>query len=100
MYRLLPVFTVVWAFLLSACVTTSMQGYADKDPPAKPVRSIAAYVAAPLPLATSVQSSINEEAKKRRIIAQDALQIFPPTRTYTNAEIRKDLRPAALMQFW
>jgi hypothetical protein len=68
-----------------------MQGYADRDLPAKPVRSIAAYVAAPMPLASSIRASIIEEAKKRGMIAQDALEIFPPTRAYTNAEIRQGL---------
>jgi len=79
------------AMLLSACVTTSMQGYADRELPAKPVSRIVAYVAGPGPLVASIQSNIREEAAKRGVEADDALVLFPPTRTYTDAEIRKGL---------
>jgi hypothetical protein len=48
--------------LLSGCITTSMQGYADRQLPVRPVQRIAAYVVAPAALAASFQSSIAEEA--------------------------------------
>ena len=79
------------AVLLSGCITTSMQGYADRDLPARPVKHIATYVVAPTALATSFQSSIAEEAGKRGIGADDAYALLPPTRTYNDAEIRKVL---------
>jgi hypothetical protein len=79
------------AIILSACVTTSMQGYADRELPARPVSRIVAYVAGPGPLVSSIQSSIRQEAAKRGIEADDAFLLFPPTRTYTDAEIRKGL---------
>lgn len=68
-----------------------MQGYADRDLPANTVQHIAAYVAAPAPLASSIQASIADEARKRGILAEDALIILPPTRTYSDAEVRKAL---------
>lgn len=77
--------------LLSGCITTTMQGYADRELPAKPVQRIAAYVAAPTALAASFQSSIVEEATKRGLAAEDAHALLPPTRTYNDAEIRKIL---------
>jgi len=77
--------------LLTGCVTTSMQGYADRDIPSQPVRRIAAYVSAPGSLASSLQSSIGEVARGRGIVAEDALIILPPTRSYTDAEIRSAL---------
>jgi hypothetical protein len=79
----------VTGMALSACVTTSIQGYADRDIPARPIQHIAAYVAAPGVLASNIQARISEEASKRGVIAEDALQILPPTRKYTDAEIRK-----------
>jgi hypothetical protein len=82
---------VLVAGTLSACVTTSMQGYADRELPTRPVSRIVAYVAGPGPLVSSIQSSIRDEATKRGIEADDALLMFPPTRTYTDAEIRKGL---------
>jgi hypothetical protein len=79
------------AVLLSGCITTAMQGYADRDLPARPIQRMAAYVVAPTALASSFQSSIAEEAAKRGIGAEDAYALLPPTRTYTDAEIRKVL---------
>jgi hypothetical protein len=85
------VVAVVATISLSGYITTSMQGYADRELPAKPVSRIVAYVAGPGPLASRIQSSISEEARKSGVIAQDALRLFPPTRSYTNAEIRQGL---------
>jgi hypothetical protein len=82
---------VAAAINLSGCISTSMQGYADRELPAKPVSRIIAYVAGPNPLASSIQASVSEEAKKRGLVAEDALLLFPPTRTYNNAEIRQGL---------
>jgi hypothetical protein len=70
---------------LSACITTSMQSYADRELPGKPVSHIIAYVSAPGPLAASVQGNVQEEARKRHLVAEDALSIFPPTRQCTDA---------------
>jgi hypothetical protein len=82
---------VLLGFCLTGCIETTMQGYADRELPAKPVSRIVAYVAGPGPLVANIQASVGEEARKRGIVAQDALQLFPPTRTYTNAEIRQGL---------
>jgi hypothetical protein len=79
------------AALLSGCITTAMQGYADRDLPARPIQRLAAYVVAPAALASSFQSSIAEEATKRGIGAEDAYALLPPTRTYNDTEIRKVL---------
>jgi hypothetical protein len=77
--------------LLAACTSTSIQGYADRDLPSKTIQHIAAYVAAPGPLAASMVAAIGEDARKRGVVAEDALTILPPTRTYTDAEVRKAL---------
>jgi hypothetical protein len=68
-----------------------MQGYADRELPAKPVSRIVAYVAGPTALVSSIQGTVSEEARKRGLAAEDALLLFPPTRTYTNAEVLKGL---------
>ncbi len=91
MRKLGSAFVVTAALGLSGCVNTSIQGYADRNLPADTIQHIAAYVAAPGPLATSMQASIAEEARKRGVLAEDALTILPPTRTYTDAEVRKAL---------
>jgi hypothetical protein len=76
------------AMTLSACITTDMQGYADRQLPQHPVQRIVALVAAPVALASSLQSSILEEAKKHGVFAEDAFLVLPPTRTYSDAEIK------------
>jgi hypothetical protein len=82
---------VGFAYGLAGCVTTSMQGYADREAPVKPIRQIATFVSAPGNLGVQIQTSAAEEARKRGVVSQDALGIFPPTRTYTNAEIQSGL---------
>jgi hypothetical protein len=68
-----------------------MQGYADRQLPARPISHIATYVAGPPTLVSSIQQSVAEEARKRGIAADDALNLFPPTRTYSNVEVQKAL---------
>jgi hypothetical protein len=91
MRKLFSAFAVVVAFGASGCTNTAIQGYADRNLPSKGIQHIAAYVAAATPLASSMEASIVEEARKRGILAEDALTILPPTRTYTDAEVRKAL---------
>jgi hypothetical protein len=91
MIRLTFILLCLTAIVLSGCITTSMQGYADRDLPARPIQRVAAYVVAPTALASSFQSSIAEEAAKRGVGAEDAYALLPPTRTYTDTEIRKVL---------
>ena len=69
-----------------------MQGYADRQLPVRPVSHIIAYVAGPNPaLVSGIQGSIAEEAHKHGIAADDALNLFPPTRAYSNSEVQKGL---------
>ncbi len=79
------------AMTLSGCVTTDMQGYADRQLPQQPIQRIAALVAAPPGLATSLQSSIAQEGKKRGILVEDAFLLLPPTRTYSDADVKSEL---------
>jgi hypothetical protein len=76
------------ALALSGCITTSMQGYADRQLPDRPVQRIAVLVSAQGSLGPSLQTSISSEAKKRGLFAEDALLLLPPTRTYSNDEVK------------
>jgi hypothetical protein len=67
------------------------QGYADRELPAQPVTLVATLVSAPLPLSESLQASIAEQAAKIGIVVDGARTIFPPTRQYTDAQIKRDL---------
>jgi hypothetical protein len=78
------------AIALSACVTTATTGV-DSELASRPVSRLVAYVAGPGRLASSIQSSINIEARKRGLLADNALNLLPPTRRYTDADIRQAL---------
>ena len=69
--------------LLAACVSTSMQGYADLERPAHPIGHIAA-VAPP-----ALVAALASEAAKRGILLEDGNVIVPPTRQYKDTEIRQ-----------
>jgi hypothetical protein len=71
------------ATALAGCVTTSMQGYADLERPARPVEHIA--VVAPPALVAALAA----ESPKRGLIFEDGNIIVPPTRPYKDAEIRQ-----------
>jgi hypothetical protein len=79
------------AMALSGCVTTDTQGYADRQLPQHPVQRMVALVAAPGPLAANLQSSIQQEARRHGVFGVDALTVFPPTRTYSDAEVKAEL---------
>lgn len=59
------VFLVAVSFTLSGCITTSMQGYADREPPQHAVRRLAALISAPGGLASSLETSVAQEAQRR-----------------------------------
>jgi hypothetical protein len=68
--------------LLGGCVTTSMQGYADLQQPPRPIQHIA-VIAPP-----ALVSALVNEASKRRVLLEDFNVVLPPTRQYTEAEVR------------
>ncbi len=86
------VFLTLLALTLAGCVTTSMQGYADNTPPTHPVTRIAAMVAAPPGLRSDIQRSLADAASNHGVAAIDAFSILPPTRTYSDAEVRAQLK--------
>lgn len=60
-----------------------MQGYADLERPAQPIKHIAA-VAPP-----ALVAALASEAAKRGVILEDGNAIVPPTRQYKDSEIRQ-----------
>jgi hypothetical protein len=71
------------AAVLAGCAATSMQGYADLERPAQPIQHIAAFVG------PALLPALASEAKKQGVLLEDALSFLPPTRQYTEPEIRK-----------
>ena len=74
---------IIVAGAFCGCVSTSMQGYADLEPPAHPIQHIA-VIAPP-----ALISALAREASKRSIVVEDANVILPPTRQYDEPTIRK-----------
>jgi hypothetical protein len=81
--RLLLLVAAASAIALAGCVTTSMQGYADLQPPTHPIQHIAA-IAPP-----ALIPALANEASKRGVVLEDANVILPPTRQYNETEIRQ-----------
>jgi hypothetical protein len=77
------------ALSLAGCITTSMQGYADLQPPARPIQRIAA-IAPP-----ALISALSSEASRRGVTLEDANVILPPTRQYRQSLGRRTLFLAA-----
>ena len=78
------------AIPLSGCLT-SETGDADRVVPPRQLNRLVAYVAAPAAVASNLQMNISGEARRRGLVADNALALFPPTRSYTDADIRQAL---------
>ena len=74
---------VLAATSLCGCAATAMQGYADLERPAHPIQHIAAFAG------PALLPALASEAKNQGVLLEDALSFLPPTRQYTEAEIRQ-----------
>jgi hypothetical protein len=83
------------AVALTGCLTSSAPD-AGRMAAIHPVSHFAAYVAAPPALAPRIRSSIVAEAGRRGLVAEDALALFPPSRSYVDADIRQVLAARAV----
>ena len=79
------------AMALSGCGSALLQSETSPQLSPRPVRAIGAYVAGPNSLAASFQANIAVEATRHGLTADNVSALFPPTRAYTNAEIRQGL---------
>jgi hypothetical protein len=91
MKRISVIFCAAAAFSASACVSTNIEGYADREAPSQPLGHIAVLVAAAPTTVAAVQSAIVSTASLYGVVADDALTILPPTREYTPQEAKQDL---------
>jgi hypothetical protein len=78
------------AITLSGCLTAET-GDADRMLPPRQLNRLVAYVAGPASVASNLQMNISGEARRRGLVADNALALFPPTRSYTDADIRQAL---------
>jgi hypothetical protein len=78
------------AITLSGCLT-SETGDADRMLPPRQLNRLVAFVAGPAVVASNLQTSIGSEARRHGLVADNALALFPPTRNYTDADIRQAL---------
>jgi hypothetical protein len=78
------------AMTLSGCLTTETSD-ADRMLPPRQLNRLVSYVAGPATVAANLQTNISGEARRRGLAADNALALFPPTRSYTDADIRQVL---------
>jgi hypothetical protein len=77
------------AALLCACTQTALDSYADRSPTSKQLKHIVAYVAGPAAVANEAQAGLTTEAAKHGVILDNAFYILPPTRPYSDGDIRR-----------
>jgi hypothetical protein len=82
------------AFVISGCVTTSMQGYADRERPAKALQHIA--VVAPPALVSALAS----EGAKRGVLLEDGSTIVLQLGNTATPRCGTSSRLKALTVFW
>ena len=77
--------------MLAACGPALVQSEAGPQFPPRPVGRIGAYVTGPDSLVASFQANIAVEAARHGLAAENLTLLFPPTRAYADAEIRRGL---------
>jgi hypothetical protein len=82
------------SIMLTGCVTTSLQGYADLQPPPHPIQHIAAI--APPALIQPLAS----EAAKRGVVLEDANVILPRHASTMKLRSGRPWRQTGSMAFW
>ena len=89
--NLVRCFVCLVSALLAACAPAEIQGYADPRPPERPVVSLAALVIADEALQSGSERELQRAATARHLAFVDARALAPPTRAYSDDEIRKEL---------
>jgi hypothetical protein len=76
---------------LSGCGSALLQSETSPQLSPRPVKAIGAYVAGPNSLAGSFQANIAIQGTRHGLTTDNISALFPPTRAYTDAEIRQGL---------
>ena len=66
-------YLLVMPLALGGCVSTQMQGYADRDLPSRPLSHVVAIVNAPISVTDSIQTAIADEATKLGVSTNPAI---------------------------
>jgi len=86
-----PIACLLTSAFLCACTQTTIDGYADRAPSTRPLRHIVAHVAGPVSVANEAQASLTTEAGRHGVVLDNAYFLLPPTRAYSDAEIKRVL---------
>ena len=79
------------AMALSGCGSALLQSETSPQLSPRPAMAIGAYVAGPNSLVGSFQANIAVQATRHGLTADNISALFPPTRAYTDVEIRQGL---------
>ncbi|SRR6266851_1858687 len=77
--------------LLCSCTQTTIEGYADRELRSRALTHIVTYVSAPTSISNETQASLTAQAARHGVTHDNAFYIFPPTHSYSEQEIKREL---------
>ena len=77
--------------LLCSCTQTTIEGYADRESRSRALTHIVTYISGPTSISNETQVSLTAQAARHGVILDNAFYIFPPTHSYSEQEIKREL---------
>jgi len=77
--------------LLCSCTQTTIEGYADRELRSRALTHIVTYVSASTSISNETQASLTAQAARHGVTHDNAFYIFPPTHSYSEQEIKREL---------
>lgn len=77
--------------LLCSCTQTTIEGYADREFRSRALTHIVTYISGPTSISNEAQASLTEQAAKHGVIHDNAFFVLPPTHSYSEQEIKREL---------
>jgi hypothetical protein len=77
--------------LTCSCTQTTIEGYADRQLGSRALTHIVTYISGPISISNEAQVSLTAQAAKHGVILDNAFYILPPTHSYSEQEIKREL---------
>src|SRR5947207_11156711 len=77
--------------LLCSCTQTTIEGSADREIRSRAVTHLVTYISGPISISNETQASLTAQAAKHGVILDSVFYLFPPTHSYSQQEIKREL---------
>jgi|GEM_PF-5493122 hypothetical protein len=77
--------------LLCSCTQTTIESYADREFKSRALTHIVAYISGPTSISNETSASLTAQAAKHGVTLDNAFYIFPPTHSYSEQVIKREL---------